>query len=235
MNSKIWMRIIALAVFAALAIPVQMAAHNDRSATTNWTGTAPAAPYDLMASAQNTYQIKLIWQEAPGQNQIGFNIYRCRGCFSPRLQGVKIASVGGSVLTYTDGATTPLVEGKTYAYQITAFSDGGESGPSNKARATTELEPAPTNLSSFAFRRGFSDVVYLKWIDNSRDEDSYHIEACAGATCVNFKEIKTTAANATTAIVGIEFAQGKTFRFRVRAHSPGGFSGYSNIRNQVLP
>jgi probable HAF family extracellular repeat protein len=197
---------------------------------------APAIPHNLTTSGQNTYQIRLNWQEAWGQNQNGFNIYRCQGCSNPRTQGTKIASAGPSVLAYTDGsASNPLVESTTYTYQITAFNGGGESGPSNAASATTNREPAPTNLTSFAFRRGYDDIVRLSWTNNSSDDDSYHIERCAGATCTNFSEIAQTAANAISHTDYFQFAQGLTFRYRVRAHSPGGYSGYSNIRTQTLP
>jgi hypothetical protein len=196
---------------------------------------APSAPHNQTASTLNTYQIKLNWQEASGQNQSGFNIYRCHGCSNPRSQGTKIASVGASVYTYTDGSSTkPLTESTTYAYQVTAF-NGGESGPSNVASATTKTEPAPTNLTSSAFRRGVDDIVKLFWTNNSSDDDSYHIERCAGATCTNFSEIAQTGANAITYMDYFQFANGRTFRYRVRTHSPGGYSGYSNIRTQTLP
>jgi hypothetical protein len=76
---------------------------------------APAAPHSLTASAQGSYEIGLNWQEASGQNQNGFNIYRCQGCSNPRTQGRKIGSVGASVFTDTDGsASNPLVESTSY-------------------------------------------------------------------------------------------------------------------------
>jgi hypothetical protein len=75
----------------------------------------------------------------------------------------------------------------------------------------------------------------LSWTNNSSDDDSYHIERCAGVTCTNFSQIGQTGANATTYTDYFQFAQHLTFRYRVRAHSPGGYSGYSNIRTQTLP
>jgi len=198
---------------------------------------APAAPLNLTAAAaQDTYQTTLNWQEGSRQNQSGFDIYRCKSCSSPPTQGTKIASLGASVLSYIDGSVSnPLLESTTYTYQVTAFNGGGQSAPSNAASATTHLEPAPTNLFSFAFRRGFDDIVRLSWTNNSTDDDSYHIERCAGATCTNFGQIAKTGANATTYIDPFQFAQHQTFRYRVRAHSPGGYSSYSNIRTQTLP
>jgi Fibronectin type III domain len=191
----------------------------------------PSAPFNLTASALNTYQIQLNWQEASGQNQSGFNVYRCQGAGCTNFG--KIASVGGSVLTYTDGSSSnPLTESTTYTYQVTAFNAGGESGPSNTASATTQTEPAPTNLTSTAGITGKGshkrDFVKLSWTNNSTDDDSYHIERCTGSTCTNFTEIATTGANATT-YTDNTVARLTTYSYRVRAHSPGGFSGYSNV------
>ena len=194
---------------------------------------APKAPFNETASAQNTYQIKLNWQEASGQKQSGFNIYRCHGCSNPRTQGTKITAVGASVFTYTDGSSSkPLTESTTYTYQVTAFNGGGESGPSNAGSAITKTEPAPTGLTSHAIQRGGLDAVFLKWTNNSTDADSYHIERCAGSTCTNFSEIANIGPNATRYFDSF-LPHHATFRYRVRTHSPGGYSGYSNIRTQT--
>jgi probable HAF family extracellular repeat protein len=203
--------------------------HNSRAALSS-------APHNLIASALNSYQIRINWQEASGQNQGGFNIYRCHGCPSPRTEGTRIASVGASVLSYTNGSSTsPLTETTTYTYQVTAFNSNGESGPSNASSAPTKTEPAPTNLISFAFSRGFDDIVDLRWTNNSTDDNSYYVESCTGSTCTNFSTIAQLGANATTDTQYFQFAPDVTLRYRVRAHSPGGYSGYSNIRNLVLP
>jgi hypothetical protein len=149
---------------------------------------------------------------------------------------MKIASVGANVLSCTDGSVSkPLVESTTYTYQVTAYKSTGESGASNSISATTNREPAPTNLTSYAFRRGYDDVLRLSWTDNSTDEDSYRIEGCTGTTCTNFIEIAKTTANGTIYTNYFEFASGQTFRYRVRSHSPGGYSAYSNIRTKTLP
>ena len=195
----------------------------------------PSPPFNLAASAQNTYQIQLSWQEASGQNQTAFNIYRCAGCSNPRTQGSKVASVGGSVFTYTDGSSsTPLTESTTYTYQVTASNAGGESGASKAASATTQTEAAPTTLTSTAGRGRRRDFVRLSWINNSTDANGIHIERCAGSNCTNFIEIAIAGANATT-YTDNSVARVTTYRYQVRAHSPGGFSGYSNITTITTP
>jgi hypothetical protein len=104
----------------------------------------------------------------------------------------------------------------------------------NTASAITNVEPAPTNLTSFAFKRGLYDVVELSWTDHSTDADSYHIERCTGSTCTNFGEIAVTGGSATRYIDPL-WTMHLTFRYRVRAHSPSGYSAYSNIKTQTTP
>ena len=196
-----------------------------------------SAPFNLTASALNTYEIKLNWQEASRQNQSRFDIYRCKGCTNPKILGTKIASLDGSVFAYTDGSTSrPLTESTTYAYQVTAVNGDGESTPSNLNSATTKIEPAPANLTSFAFvRGGFDDVVRLRWTNNATDDDSYFVESCKGSTCTNFSLVAQLPANSTSDTQGFQFIHNIAVRYRVRTHSPGGFSGYSNVRTQTLP
>ena len=114
------------------------------------------------------------------------------------------------------------------------LNDGAESNAFNAASAITNLEPAPTNLTSFAFKRGLYDVVELSWTDHSTDADSYRIERCTGSTCTNFSGIAVTGASATRYIDSM-WPMHLTFRYRVRAHGPAGYSGYSNIRTQTTP
>lgn len=102
------------------------------------------------------------------------------------------------------------------------------------ASAITNIEPAPTNLTSFAFKRGLYDVVELLWTDHSTDADSYHIERCTGSTCTNFSEIAVTGGSAIRYIDPL-WTMHLIFRYRVRAHSPSGYSAYSNIRTQTTP
>ena len=112
-----------------------------------------------------------------------------------------------------------------------SLAETGSSGPQSNGLTNNEangLEPAPTNLSySIRIRSGF-DVITLRWTDNSSDEDSYHIERCTGSSCTNFSQIAVTAPNAVSYSDGFGSAH-LTVRYRVRAHGPHGYSGYSNI------
>jgi probable HAF family extracellular repeat protein len=102
------------------------------------------------------------------------------------------------------------------------------------AQTAAQAEPAPTNLSSYAFKRGLYDVVELSWINHSNDADSNHMERCTGSTCADFREIAVIGGNATRYIDSM-WPMHLTFRYRVRAHGPTGYSAYSNIRTQSTP
>ena len=200
-------------------------------------GTIPSTPTSLAANALNTYQISLSWSEDQGQNQTGFNIYRCLGA---TCNNFTLYATVGNVLTYTDGSSSnPLPESTSYSYEVTAFNGSGESSPSGPTAATTQNEPAPTNLSASAGKqtgRGKSnkDYVNLTWTNHSTDADGNHVERCQGSTCTNFSEIATTAAGDST-YTDSNVASRKTFRYRVRAHSPGGYSGYSDPTTVTTP
>jgi hypothetical protein len=199
-------------------------------------GTPPSAPALQAPTALNTYQVSLSWSEAAGQNQTGFNIYRCTGSLCTPT--TKIASVG-NVTTYTDGSTsTPLSENTFYSYAVTAISSGGESNPSNTVTALTQTEPAPSNLTASARQIGrgkkAKDSVSLAWSNHSTDADSNHIERCAGTGCSNFAEIATAGATATS-YTDSNVAIKTTYSYRVRAHSPGGYSVYSNTVTLTTP
>jgi len=76
--------------------------------------------------------------------------------------------------------------------------------------------------------------VNLSWINHSTDADGNHIERCTGAGCTSYTEIATAGANATT-YTDNTAARATTYSYRVRAHSPGGYSGYSNITTITTP
>ena len=206
--------------------------------------TTLSAPHSLTASARDTFQVSVSWQEASGQSLSGFDIYRCIGCATPRSEGTKIASVGATVLTFTDGSSArPLQEHTAYSYQVTGFNSSIQSAPSNTASAITKTEPAPTNLTSSAFAHGFGELVELSWTNNATDDDRYFVESCTGsktsatATCTNFSVVAQLPANSTRYSQVFPWRFGLhnvPVRYRVRAHSPGGYSGYSNIRTQRL-
>ncbi len=87
------------------------------------------------------------------------------------------------------------------------------------------IPAAPTALVITARNRNFID---LSWTDNSNNETGFKIERCTGATCTNFAQVGTTAANVRT-FRSSGLARRTTYRFRVRSFNTAGNSAYSNI------
>lgn len=83
---------------------------------------------------------------------------------------------------------------------------------------------APTGLNATA---ASSSEINLSWTDNANNEDGFHIERCAGASCTNFAHITQTGANVTT-FLDSGLTAATTYRYRVRALNSNGTSGYSN-------
>ena len=101
------------------------------------------------------------------------------------------------------------------------------------------VQPAPSNLAGGAITRWLINCckveeIILHWQDNSRNEYTFRIERCDGATCKNFTEVAKLPQNTVRYYTGAAYQPGKVVRFRVRARGPYGFSAYSNIVNVTL-
>ena len=190
---------------------------NVANATT--TGTAPAAPTNLTATAVSSSQINLAWTDN-SSNETGFAIER-----SP--DGVTFApltTVGANVTTYQN---TGLVASTTYHYRVRATNAVGPSGWSNVANATTTATvlAAPTNLVATAVS---SSQINLAWADNSSDETGFAIERSPDG--LTFTPLTTVAASVTT-YQNTGLAASTTYHYRVRATNAVGPSGWSNVAN----
>lgn len=112
---------------------------NEASATTG-PGIPPNAPTNLTADTLDATTIQLAWTDN-STDELGFKIERSLG---NNTNYALIDSVETNETEYTD---YNLLPDTTYYYQIYAFSEGGNSGYSNEAFATTgSLPPVPTDL-----------------------------------------------------------------------------------------
>src|SRR5213078_871983 len=75
-------------------------------------------------------------------------------------------------------------------------------GGGTKARyidgVTVTVSYAPKPPTSLTATQISTSQVNLAWTDNSTLEDEFHIERCNGATCANWVDIATVAANTTS-------------------------------------
>ncbi len=88
----------------------------------------PAAPGNLVATAQSQTQISLTWVDN-STNEYGFKVERWNGS-----AWMQIATVGTNVAVYAD---TGLSANTTYYYRVQAYNAGGDSAYSNVSSTTT--------------------------------------------------------------------------------------------------
>lgn len=86
----------------------------------------------LLGQPFHSVSLNWAWGQDGGGAATGFNIKRGTVSGGPYTQVGVVSSP--TTLTFTDFG--PFVEGNTYYYVVTAFGPGGESSPSNEARAT---------------------------------------------------------------------------------------------------
>jgi titin len=92
---------------------------------------------------------------------------------------------------------------------------------------------APPTGDPSALTANYSNgAIHLAWQDNSSDETGFSVERCFGSGCTAFAEIGTVGAGV------VSFADTTyritTNRYRVRAFNADGFSGYSNVAEEIL-
>ena len=109
-------------------------------------GTAPAAPSGLTATAVSSSQINLGWTDN-STNETGFKIERKTWSGGTYAQ---IATVGAGVTTYPN---TGLSASTEYYYRVRAYNTAGNSTYSNEAHATTQAvtPPDPTTVTDQGF------------------------------------------------------------------------------------
>ena len=180
------------------------------------TGTVPAAPTGLTATAVSSTQINLAWTD-PATTETGFEIERSPDgtTFTP------LATVAANVTAY---AHTGLTGGTTQHYRVRAINGTGASAWSNVATAQTGTVPAaPTGLTATAFS---STQINLAWTDTATNETGFEIERSPDGTM--FTPLATVAANATT-YVNTGLTAATTYHYRVRATNGTGPSAWSNV------
>jgi hypothetical protein len=129
----------------------------------------PAAPTNLVASAQSPTQVNLTWADN-ADNETGFRVERCTGAGCTNF--ASLAQLAANAATYAD---TTAVANTTYSYRVFAFNTGGDSQPSNVATVTTPLPgpAAPSNLNGTLLSNPLR--ARLTWRDNSNNENLFQV------------------------------------------------------------
>ncbi|GLU51483.1 fibronectin type III domain-containing protein [Dyadobacter frigoris] len=177
----------------------------------------PTVPVNLTATAASENQINLNWADN-SNNETGFELERSQD----GTNFSKIADAAANTTSYSSSGLSPNTQ---YWYRIRAKNNGGTSGYSNTANATTrDVAPAvPQNLSATPI----SNIrINLNWIDNSGNETGFEIERSADGN--SFSKIADLGANVTS-YENTGLSTLTKYWYRVRAKNTIGNSGYSNV------
>lgn len=188
---------------------------NVADATTN--ASPPAAPGSLTAITASESQLNLSWMDNSG-NESGFEIERSQD----GTNFLKIAEVEANATSYLSNGLNPNTQ---YWYRVRAKNNGGNSGYSNVASATTKdvVPNTPQSLSAMPIS---NTQINLSWTDNSTNETGFEIERSTDGT--NFSKIAELGAGITN-YQNTGLSTLSRYWYRVRAKNPIGNSAYSNI------
>ena len=175
--------------------------------------TLPAAPTRVAAIALDSQLVGITWTDN-SPNETGFRVER-----APMPEGP-----WGMAITTTADATSASDAGlsseQQYCYRVTAANELGDSAPSSVACVVPPA--APTRLTTMLVP---GPQVVLSWLTHSPSATGYEILRATDLEMPS--RIGTTSVADSYTDRGV--VDGKIYYYEVRAISPGGASGASNI------
>ena len=136
--------------------------HSAQSASASATTpdiTAPSVPTGLAATTTKTPQVNLSWSASTDNVAVtGYDVYR---------DGSKLATVGGSTLTYTDLAVSGMT---TYTYRVDAFDAAGNHSAQSASVSANAGDITPPSVPAGLSASGTSvPSVILTWNASTDD------------------------------------------------------------------
>ena len=131
------------------------------------TGSAPAAPSNLSATATSSSQVNLSWA-ASSTSGVTYTVYF--GTTSGSTKTVLAGNVAG-----TNYSATNLNPSTTYYFTVEAMNGAGASAPSNQASATTQAASAPAAPSNLNASANSSSQINLSWTASSTNGVTYTV------------------------------------------------------------
>ncbi|OQY27798.1 MAG: hypothetical protein B6244_09400 [Candidatus Cloacimonetes bacterium 4572_55] len=188
-------------------------------------GIVPISPDNLTATAINSGQIDLAWDDN-SDNETHFRVERRDGMNGTFTQ---IGELGTDATEFSDTTVGP---DQLYCYRIYALNGAGNSDYSNMDCATTlGIVPiSPDNLTAAAINSGQID---LAWDDNSDNETHFRVERRDGmnSTFTQIGELDADATEFSDTTVNPD----QLYCYRVYALNGAGNSGYSNMDCATTP
>ena len=207
----------------------QSAASTEASATPL---APPGAPSGLLLKAGNG-QVAAAWTAGTGVSS-NFTLYYSQSPItSLTASGVTavpnipvVTQVILDVISYRGFRTvTPLTNGTTYYFRVTASNAGGESAASGEASATPQAPPdTPTGLSLTAG----SGQVTASWTASSRAASYTLYYSQSSFTNLDASGVTKVENLSGTSHTVTGLTNGTTYYFRIRAVNVGGQSAVSN-------
>ena len=191
------------------------------------TGTVPAAPSALAATATGPASVNLAWTDnAPG-NETGFVVQRST---DNGATYATLATTGTGVTTYTD--TANLSPATAYAYRVYAVNAVGTSAPSNTSTATTWLPAAPTAPNNLKATATSASQIALSW-SAATGQTAYAVDRSTDGGN-SFVTVATTVSASATSYADAGLSPSTAYAYRVRATNGVG-SATSNTASATTP
>jgi hypothetical protein len=181
-------------------------------------GTVPAAPTSLKATAASSTAVNLTWTDNATGNETGFIVQRS-------TNGTTYSQVGTTLTGVTTYADSGLTAGTTYDYRVYAVNSVGDSAASNVAAVTTPALAVPTAPSKLTASAASSTSVALSWVA-ATGETAYAVDRSTNAGS-SWTTVATPASSATS-YTDTGLSASTPYTYRVRATNAAGTSAASN-------
>lgn len=180
-------------------------------------------PSSLTAKVVSRTAIELNWKDN-SNDETGFRIERKT---PTNMTWTELAEVDANTTMYVDSTVS---WGHDWDFRVLAFNANGNEAVSNVAGGSVKVPNNPTNLKILQYFN--SNSVVLSWDDNSEGESGFTVER---SSSVGFwEEVGTTGPNATE-FYDTNLSPGIVHTYRVRALSPVGNSGNSEVAAHSIP
>jgi formylglycine-generating enzyme required for sulfatase activity len=189
--------------------------------------TPPAAASGLYASRASAGRVSLRWRDN-SDNELGFWIQRRE---SSQTDFITLPDSAASNRTTYDDRT--VESGKTYVYQVLAFTYSARSKPSNTITVQAVADQPPSAPQPVSPVDGASEIdptasLTLEWASQDPDGDTIEYRILFGPTLRDMAVLDSAATTTTRTLTG-PFQRNSHYFWQVIARDPKGVSTPSRV------